>query len=612
MDSINEALKNPVVYGFSIIFRLALVIMFLYFFLVALAIMGDGFKAVGGKQSGELFTSINNPIAGLMVGVLATVLVQSSSTTTSVVVSATAAGVLDVQTGVPIIMGANIGTSVTNTIVSIGFANDHTNYERAFSGATVHDMFNFLGVVVWLPTDQIINAINGGNGGLFALIVGAIVPEDLTSSEDDDLFIKKAVAEISKKVISINKDIIKDYASGPPTSFCENNPGIVYPMKEKKGCLDSVIPIPEFSATLPVDNPSYLLVDFNEEFKFNCQCNSSAISKSGLGDVTGQEYSAYKSGKGKCKAAIKWDFCVADKYNATLLAQDYSLNVSEYVTRSTLHAQTFFDNARTVKAGDLFDAGYSDVEIGIISLVISLIMLIACLVGIVKTMQSIIAGPAEKYVVAGLNYNFPGGDYLAILIGAGLTLLVQSSSITTSILTPMVAIGTLTLENMFPFTVGANLGTTGTGLIAGFADGDKDGIQIALCHFFFNLFNTVLWFPIPLLREVPLNAARFLGKMAAAYRLFPVIYILVVFVTYPLFFLALSVLLGSADGGQIAGGVILLLLFLGSHGFFLYWYHFLEGKHKVRTHITEKAENNKATGKGALELVGKDVKEEDI
>ena len=79
--------------------------------------MGDGFKAVGGKQSGELFTAINNPIAGLMVGVLATVLVQSSSTTTSVVVSATAAGVLDVQTGVPIIMGANIGTSVTNTIV---------------------------------------------------------------------------------------------------------------------------------------------------------------------------------------------------------------------------------------------------------------------------------------------------------------------------------------------------------------------------------------------------------------------------------------------------------------------------------------------------------------
>ena len=580
--------------------------MFLFFFLVALAIMGDGFKAVGGKQSGELFTSINNPIAGLMVGVLATVLVQSSSTTTSVVVSATAAGVLDVQTGVPIIMGANIGTSVTNTIVSIGFANDHTNYERAFSGATVHDMFNFLGVIVWLPVDQIINAINGGNGGLFALIVAAIVPADLAESEDDDLFIKKAVADISKKVISINKDIIKDYASGAPETFCANNPGIVYPMKEKKACLDSVIAIPDFSASLPVDNPSYLLTGFAEKGSFNCQCNSSAINSAGTGAITGTVYDAYKSGKGKCKTSIKWDFCTAGKYNTTLFVQDYGINVSEYVTRSTLHAQTFFDNARTVKAGDLFDAGYSDVEIGVISLVISLIILIACLVGIVKTMQSIIAGPAEKYVVAGLNYNFPGGGYLAILIGAGLTLLVQSSSITTSILTPMVAIGTLTLENMFPFTVGANLGTTGTGLIAGFADGDKDGIQIALCHFFFNLFNTLLWFPAPIMRGVPLAAARFLGKMAAAYRLFPVIYILIVFVTYPLFFLALSVLLGSGDGGQIAGGVILLLLFVGSHGFFLYWYHLLEGKHKVRSHIEEKSTANKGNTTG-VELVGKEV-----
>ena len=585
MDEFKEALHNPLVYAFSVIFRLGLVVMFLYFFLVALAIMGDGFKAVGGKQSGELFTSINNPIAGLMVGILATVLVQSSSTTTSVVVSATAAGVLDVQTGVPIIMGANIGTSVTNTIVSIGFANDRSNYERAFSGATVHDVFNLLGVIIWLPLDQIVNAINAGNGGLFATIVAAIVPEDLESSEDEDLFIKKAVASISKKVISINKDIIKDYATGEPRSFCANNPGRIYPMKEKKGCLDSVIPIPEFSSKLPVDNPNYLLTGFAEKFKFNCQCNASAISKTGIGEVTGTEYTAYKSGKGKCKSSIVWDFCVVDDYDPALLVQDFGVNSSDYVMRSTLHAQTFFDNARTVKAGELFAAGYSDVEIGVISLVISVIILIVCLVGIVKTMQSIIAGPAEKYVVAGLNYNFPGGDYLAILIGAGLTLLVQSSSITTSILTPMVGIGTLTLENMFPFTVGANLGTTGTGLIAGFADGDKDGIQIALCHFFFNLFNAILWYPLPVLRNVPLNIARFLGKLAAAYRLFPVIYILLVFVTYPLLFLALSVLLESGDVGQIAGGGILLILLLGLHGFFIYWYHILEGKNRVKVFI---------------------------
>ena len=84
-----------------------------------------------------------------------------------------------------------------------------------------------------------------------------------------------------------------------------------------------------------------------------------------------------------------------------------------------------------MKAGGLFESGYSDIEIGVISLIVSIIILIFCLLGIVKVMQSILEGPAEKYVVAGLNYNFPGGGYLAILIGAGLTLLVQSSSITT-------------------------------------------------------------------------------------------------------------------------------------------------------------------------------------
>ena len=73
---------------------------------------------VGGCTAGEMFSSISNPIAGLMVGVLATVLVQSSSTSTSIVVALVGSSVIDVETAIPIVMGANIGTSVTSTIVS--------------------------------------------------------------------------------------------------------------------------------------------------------------------------------------------------------------------------------------------------------------------------------------------------------------------------------------------------------------------------------------------------------------------------------------------------------------------------------------------------------------
>ena len=68
-------------------------------------------------QKSELLT---NPICGLMIGVMATVMVQSSSTSTSIVVAMTASGIIPITNGIPIIMGANVGTSLTNTLVSLG------------------------------------------------------------------------------------------------------------------------------------------------------------------------------------------------------------------------------------------------------------------------------------------------------------------------------------------------------------------------------------------------------------------------------------------------------------------------------------------------------------
>ncbi len=61
--------------------------------------------------------------------------------------------VLEVRPAIPIVMGANIGTSVTNTIVSMAQSGDRREFRRAFAGATVHDMFNWLTVLVLLPIE---------------------------------------------------------------------------------------------------------------------------------------------------------------------------------------------------------------------------------------------------------------------------------------------------------------------------------------------------------------------------------------------------------------------------------------------------------------------------
>ena len=93
--------------------------------------------------------------------------------------------------------------------------------------------------------------------------------------------------------------------------------------------------------------------------------------------------------------------------------------------------------------------------------------------------------------------------YVAAIIGALLTVVIQSSSIFTSTLTPLVGIGVLELETIFPLTLGSNLGTTGTGILAAFANENLNvSLQIALCHLLFNLSGFILWYPVPLLRKV--------------------------------------------------------------------------------------------------------------
>ena len=115
----------------------------IYLLLVGVALVGEGFKWISGGAEGAeaLFAFAGNPLVGVIIGVLATALVQSSSTVSAVIVGLVAGGV-PVATAVPMIMGANMGTSITNTIVSLGSLGDRRGFRLSFQAATVHDFFN--------------------------------------------------------------------------------------------------------------------------------------------------------------------------------------------------------------------------------------------------------------------------------------------------------------------------------------------------------------------------------------------------------------------------------------------------------------------------------------
>lgn len=123
-----------------------------YLLICAVSIIGGGFKMAAGGHAKELFEFASNPFAGLVIGTVATALIQSSSTVTAIIVGLVAGG-LPVSVAVPMVMGANIGTSITNTIVSLGHVKAKKEFARAFSAATVHDFFNLFSVVIFLPLE---------------------------------------------------------------------------------------------------------------------------------------------------------------------------------------------------------------------------------------------------------------------------------------------------------------------------------------------------------------------------------------------------------------------------------------------------------------------------
>ena len=463
-----------------------MVCFFLYFFLLGLNLLGSAAKVIGGCTAGSLFGDDTNPVASVMVGIICTVLIQSSSSTTSIVVSLVGAESVSVRSGIFMIMGANIGTSVTNTIVAMGHLGDGDELERAFAGATVHDMFNFLSVGIIFPLELITTFLYS--------ISKAMLPDDVAKGDKWVGPVKKIVSPLGNLVLKANKDVTKAVAKGA-------------------NCTD--------------DGPFYPVVCIGEPSYKNC-----VPPKGGCEDG---------------EACPKVGLITCDKKAG---------------------CPAFFQDG----------ASRRDDEIsGAVVFFLALVILIICLIGLVTILQKMLMGVSTRIIYKATNIN----GYLAMLIGCGITILVQSSSITTSALTPFVGMGALRIEQMFPLTLGANIGTTFTGLLASLVSDKVESLQVALCHLFFNITGILIWYPIPFMRRIPLSMARALGKTTRIWRGFPILYIIVVFLVIPIILFGLSSLFEQGSKGFTVLGSFLTAILAVLLAWFGYkWY---KGGLKERT-----------------------------
>jgi len=449
---------------------LVMVLFFLYFFMLGLELLGTSAKVMTGCQAGAMFGDDTNPVAGVMVGLISTVLLQSSSTTTSIIVSLVGTAI-SIDQGIYMVMGANIGTSVTNTIVAMGQMGDGDQLERAFAGATVHDIFNILTVCILLPVE----AATGYLHHLTGAMVKNATPKD---GESWDGPIKKIVEPLSAKIIMANKKITTAVAQG---ETCES----FYPI----------------------------------------ECEDRVVSKE------------------TCHVAL--------------------IGCSS----KTNDCPAFFSQ----------DANKQDeIVAGAVCFILSIFILFTCLAGLVGVLKKMLLGVSSRIIYKTTNLN----GYLSMAIGCGITILVQSSSITTSVLTPLVGVGVLPLEAMFPLTLGANIGTTVTALMASMVSDSIESLQVALAHLMFNVTGIIIWYPIPFMRRIPLTGARMLGQATRVWRGFPFLYIATVFFLVPLYFLGISALFTQHTKGWTVLGSMVVILTGGTLGWFSYWCHYKSGKQK--------------------------------
>jgi solute carrier family 34 (sodium-dependent phosphate cotransporter) len=165
-----------------------------------------------------------------------------------------------------------------------------------------------------------------------------------------------------------------------------------------------------------------------------------------------------------------------------------------------------------------------------VMVVVGISLLFASLRFVTTNMRAVMAGRIEQAMNRLLDR---GGGLPGIAMGVVITIVVMSSSITTSILVPMVAAGVLTVRNAYPVTLGANIGTTFTALLAALAIDQEVALVIALVHTIFNVVAILLLYPVPAIRDVPIKLAERLAEAATRNRSLVAAYVVGLFVAVP-------------------------------------------------------------------------------
>ncbi len=383
-NSQEENVQPPIPHHYK---KWILIVFLVYLLLIAVAMIGSGFKGAAGENAKALFSFAGNPVTGLVIGTIATALIQSSSTVTSIIVGLVAGG-LPVEIAIPMVMGANIGTTITNTIVSLGHVQHGAQFRRAYAAATIHDFFNLLSVFIFFPLEMSFGILQKIGAFFGHLIVGG-----------------------------------------------------------------NSLSIKSFNPLKPVISPA-------------------------------------------------------------------------------------IDTIQSA-ASALFPHPFS----GIMMIIVGVVLIVGVITLLGKLLKTLMVGRAKEI----LHWAVGKGPISGLVSGALLTILVQSSSTTTSLIVPLAGNGVFTLRQVYPFTLGANIGTCITALLAATAITGANAIyalEIAIVHLSYNILGVVVIYGIPFLRDIPVFLARRLAYATVKNKLYAVAYIGFVFFFLPGIFIGISSIMG--------------------------------------------------------------------
>lgn len=348
----------------------------LLLFFFAIDLMIASIQQLGRDALHTITGALQNPFTGLFAGLLVTSIVQSSSATTSVIVAMVASGSLTIQSAVPIIIGANVGTTITSSVISLGFVNKRKELKRAVAASGYHYFFNLLTLLIIFPLEY-------------------------------------HYSILSKASVAVASLVFSESASDSSVILSYPEPTFKWLINLLFGVIGNV----------------YVLIFFS----FSVLVASILVFRKLLSDLL--------------KAGSPEAF-----------------------------SRFFFTN-----------------------------------------------------------------ELKSFFWGLITTAAIRSSTITTSVVVPMVAKKISTLKQAVPFIMGANIGTTITAFIAAMFNAKaSDAGSIAIAHFLFNAFGVLLFFPITVLKKIPLAMAKWLGNLTYEYRFAGLLFILISFFFLPFVLLYLS------------------------------------------------------------------------